>query len=350
MVQTAPKFHEIAKRIIEITEGTTLVGHNIDFDYRMLRQSFQRLGYEFKINTLDTIPLARKLIPDAESYSLGKLVKSLGIPITDQHRAGGDARATLELFKLLISKDKESEIIQKQYEESNAKTYVNKVRDLTQDLPAEKGIIYFQNADGKIIFSDFAEDIGRYAKKLFNSQSKRYDRVQTESVQIHFEKAQNPLAAKLMMKAKGISKKETLPFGLFFRNEKFFAEKTALRKNEKPLLKFRSYTQASKVLTFIKKQENLTDFENLTEKIILPKDKKLLISQGRTMGEKMYIIMENQKISAFGFYDLYTQIQTLDRIEKLKIDLPAPTSEFNNDIQLALLRGDMQILPMPEQR
>ena len=43
MVKTAPKFHELAKRVVEITEGTTLVGHNIDFDYRMLRQSFQRL-------------------------------------------------------------------------------------------------------------------------------------------------------------------------------------------------------------------------------------------------------------------------------------------------------------------
>jgi DNA polymerase-3 subunit epsilon len=73
MVKTAPKFHEIAKRIVEITEGTILVGHNIDFDYRMLRQSFKRLGFDFKINTLDTIPLTKKLIPHEKSYSLGKL-------------------------------------------------------------------------------------------------------------------------------------------------------------------------------------------------------------------------------------------------------------------------------------
>lgn len=126
MVKTAPKFHEIARRIIEITANTTLVGHNIDFDYRMLRQSFQRLGYDFKINTLDTIPLAKKLIPDEVSYSLGKLVKSLGIPLTNHHRAEGDARATLELFRLLVSKDTENEIIQKQHEETNAKTYINK--------------------------------------------------------------------------------------------------------------------------------------------------------------------------------------------------------------------------------
>ena len=48
MVKRAPKFHEIAKRVIEMTENTTLVGHNVEFDYRMLRQSFRRLGFDFQ--------------------------------------------------------------------------------------------------------------------------------------------------------------------------------------------------------------------------------------------------------------------------------------------------------------
>ena len=155
MVSTAPKFHEIAKRVVEITEGTTLVGHNIDFDYRMLRQAFKRLGYDYKIDTLDTITMNKKLIPEAESYSLGKLVKSVGIPLLDAHRAAGDAKATVDLFKLLISKDVDNEIIQEQFDETNAKTYINRIKALTQDLPNEKGIIYFQDKKGKILFSDF---------------------------------------------------------------------------------------------------------------------------------------------------------------------------------------------------
>ena len=128
MVLTAPKFHEIAKRVVEITQDSTLVGHNIDFDYRMLRQSFKRLGYDFKINTLDTIPLAKKLIPEEKSYSLSKLCKSIGIPLTEAHRASGDARATLDLFKLLMIKDKSNEIIQSQHEENHAKSYLNKIQ------------------------------------------------------------------------------------------------------------------------------------------------------------------------------------------------------------------------------
>ncbi len=206
MVKTAPKFHELAKRVIEITQGTTLVGHNIDFDYRMLRQSFHELGYDFKINTLDTIPLAKKLIPNAESYSLGKLVKSIGIPLVDQHRAGGDARATLELLKVLIAKDSDSEIIQKQFEETNAKTYINKIKTLTQDLPNERGIIYFQNEEGKILMSDDVDDINKFAKKVFNSKAKKLELIQQNTEKISYEIVGNDLVAKMILRSRGFKK------------------------------------------------------------------------------------------------------------------------------------------------
>ena len=46
MVKTAPKFHEIAKRVVEITSDSILVAHNAQFDYRILQLEFKRLGYE----------------------------------------------------------------------------------------------------------------------------------------------------------------------------------------------------------------------------------------------------------------------------------------------------------------
>jgi DNA polymerase-3 subunit epsilon len=52
----------------------------------------------------------------------------------------------------LISKDTENEIIQKQHDETNAKTYINKIKELTQDLPNEKGFVYFQNEVAKLFF------------------------------------------------------------------------------------------------------------------------------------------------------------------------------------------------------
>lgn len=348
MVKTAPKFHELAKRVVEITEGTTLVGHNIDFDYRMLRQSFQRLGYDFKINTLDTIPLAKKLIPDEVSYSLGKLVKSLGIPLINAHRAEGDARATLELFKLLLSKDTNNEIIQEQHEETNAKTYINKIKLLTQDLPSEKGFVYFQNEAGKIIFSDYVQDINKFSKKLFNSKSKKWESIQTEVEQINFELTGTDIIAKLILNSKGIKKRETLPFGLYFRNDKYIVEKNTLNKTEKPILKFKAFTQGSKAVQFISKIEEFKDINVFKKKIDFRKRNELWLGSGRKLGEKLFLIIDNGKVASYGFYELFTQIQTMSKISKLKIDLPLPTSDLINDLQLALLRGDFETLPLPK--
>ncbi|MDO5616090.1 MAG: 3'-5' exonuclease [Cruoricaptor ignavus] len=348
MVRTAPKFHEIARRVVEITEGTTLVGHNIDFDYRMLRQSFSRLGYEFKINVLDTIPLAKKLIPEAESYSLSKLVKSLGIPLTEAHRAGGDARATLDLFKLLINKDIDNDIIQKHHEETNAKTYVNKIKELTQDLPNEQGIVYFQNADGQILFTDFVDDINRFSKRLFNSKSKRYKNIQEQSSQIHYELAGSTILAKLMMKTKGVKKRETLPFGLYFRNGKYLVEKNSANEKDIPVLKFRSFTQGLKALEYIKSQTDLADISQLLELINLKNKNGIWSINGRTLGEKAFMIMEKGKVLSYGFYELHTQIQNQKTIDGLKIDIKGFTEGLKNDLKLALLKNDVEIFPLPK--
>ena len=105
MLISAPKFYEVAKRIIEITTDCVIVAHNAAFDYRILRTEFRRLGYNYEARTLCTVELSKKLLPEQPSHSLGKLVRALGIPMADRHRASGDALATIKLFKILLEKD-----------------------------------------------------------------------------------------------------------------------------------------------------------------------------------------------------------------------------------------------------
>ncbi|MDP9957546.1 3'-5' exonuclease [Epilithonimonas hungarica] len=348
MVITAPKFHEIAKRVVEITQDSTLVGHNIDFDYRMLRQSFKRLGYEFKINTLDTIPLAKKLIPDEKSYSLSKLCKSIGIPLSEAHRASGDARATLDLFKLLIIKDNNNEIIQSQQEENHAKNYINKVQLLTEDLPNERGILYFQNNEGKIIYSDVVEDLYKSAKKIFDSDKSKYKKLQDETEKISYELTGTDLIAKLMMQNKGIQKRQPLTFGLFYRKNKFILEKIRKTQEEKPLLRFKSFTQGLKAINYIKSKDELKDLIEFTQKINLKKRNEIWSSSGRTLGEKSFLVLEKGKLIGFGFYELYHQIQSLDKIKKLMLPVSRFTQELQNDLQLALLRNEFEVSLLPE--
>ncbi|GGG44537.1 3'-5' exonuclease [Epilithonimonas arachidiradicis] len=347
MVITAPKFHEIAKRVVEITQDSILVGHNIDFDYRMLRQSFKRLGYEFKINTLDTIPLAKKLIPEEKSYSLSKLCKSIGIPLSEAHRASGDARATLDLFKLLIIKDKYNEIIQLQQEESQEKNYISKVQILTEDLPNERGIVYFQNKDWKIIYSDVVEDLYKSAKKIFDSDKAKYKKLQDETEKISYELTGTDLIAKLMMQNKGIHKRQQLTFGLFYRKNKYILEKIKLQE-DKPLLRFKSFTQGLKAINYIKSKEDLKDFVEFTQKINLKGRNEIWSSSGRTLGEKSFLVLEKGKLIGFGFYELYHQIQSLDKIKKLMLPVPRFTQDLQNDLQLALLRNEYDVTELPK--
>lgn len=102
MVENAPKFYEVAKKILEMTEGRIFVAHNVGFDYGFIKEEFASLGYKFKRDTLCTVRLSRKLIPGMLSYSLGNLCESLGIGIENRHRAEGDATATAKLFDILM--------------------------------------------------------------------------------------------------------------------------------------------------------------------------------------------------------------------------------------------------------
>lgn len=347
MVKTAPKFHEIAKRIIEITDGTTLVGHNIDFDYRMLRQSFKRLGYEFKINTLDTIPLAKKLIPDEKSYSLGKLCKSIGIPLIEEHRASGDARATLELFKLLKTKDNSKVIIQQHHEESNAKNYINKIKELTADLPSERGFLYFQNASGAIIFEDYVDDLYKSSKKLFNSKSKKFQEIQEEVEQINYELTGTDTIARLILLNRNKPKRQFLPYGLFYKDDKFLVDKNS-KQEERPILKFKNFSQGNKVKNYIKNDETLCQYKNLLEAINLKNRNQIWIGKGRSLGEKSFLILEKGKLTAYGFYELYHQIQSKSKIDKIKIEVIKTTPEILNDLKLSLLKKEYEIVQLPE--
>ena len=152
MLRNAPKFYEIAKRIVEITKGAIIVAHNAEFDSRILKTEFNRLGYDYEKSTLCTVELSRDLIPGEKSYSLGKLCKSLGIPMSDRHRATGDALATVQLFKLLLEKDQGKEIIQQSIKHSDNRTVKDKLNAILENIPEKMGVFYVHNSDGKVIY------------------------------------------------------------------------------------------------------------------------------------------------------------------------------------------------------
>ena len=106
MVKNAPRFFEVARKIVEMTEDRIFVAHNARFDYSFIQQEFKSLGFNFNRNILDTVSLSRKIFPGHRSYSLGNICRDLNISINGRHRAAGDALATTKLFEILLERSK----------------------------------------------------------------------------------------------------------------------------------------------------------------------------------------------------------------------------------------------------
>lgn len=111
MVKDAPVFSEVAFKILELIKGNIFVAHDVIFDYRFLRSEMKKAGFTLNEPKVCTLKLSEKYLPNADSYSLGKLCEALNIPIPedDRHRAAGDALATTKLLKILLGEKKEVE-------------------------------------------------------------------------------------------------------------------------------------------------------------------------------------------------------------------------------------------------
>jgi DNA polymerase-3 subunit epsilon len=197
MLRNAPKFYEVAKRIIEITEDSILVAHNADFDYRILCTEFKRLGYDFEKPSLCTVELAKNLIPDQASYSLGKLVRALGIPVSDRHRASGDALATVKLFKMLIDKDTTKSIIQESIRLNPKKQLEPRHIDIIESMPSITGVYYIHNANGEIIYIGKSKNIKKRINQHFTNNNHKSKRIQLHVASVTYEATGSELVALL---------------------------------------------------------------------------------------------------------------------------------------------------------
>ena len=197
MLRNAPKFYEVAKRIVEITKDSIVVAHNANFDYRILRTEFRRLGFEFERQTLCTVELSKKLIPDLQSYSLGKLCRTLGIPVADRHRANGDAIATTKLFQLLLDKDIQKTILTKTVRDIPKNQLDSKLLRILEELPAVTGIYYIHKANGDIIYIGKSKNIRKRINQHFTSTTHKSKKIQLQVTAVTYETTGSELVALL---------------------------------------------------------------------------------------------------------------------------------------------------------
>ncbi len=200
MVQKAPKFYEIAKKIIEITENRLFVAHNVEFDYGFIKAEFAALGYEFKRDKLCTVKLSKKLIPGKKSYSLGKLTEELGIQINGRHRAAGDAYATVQLFNYILKLDAESKpLIEEMTFHSIKGLHPLFDRKVLEELPEKTGVYYFYDENDKLIYIGKSINIrSRILQHLSNNSTKKSIEMKSKITNVSYELTGSELIALLL--------------------------------------------------------------------------------------------------------------------------------------------------------
>lgn len=356
MLRHAPKFYEVAKRIIEITDGCIMVAHNALFDNRILTTEFDRLGYQYEKQTLCTVELSKKLIPDMPSYSLGKLVKTLGIPLTDRHRAQGDAKATVALFKLLLSKDTSKEIISETLRKDPKRQLEPKLIDIIETTPSETGVYYMRNEAGKIIYIGKSKNIKKRLTQHFTSDNRKSKKIQLEVKSVTFEKTGNELIA-LLKESEEIKHNKPI-YNRALRRTTFTHQLTSFVDEngyinlkiekadgrKKAITTFSNYQQAKSALFKITEEyqlcqkltglydtskhcfnytikecygacigkEPIEEYNNrvktFLEKRSYQNQNMLIIDRGRDIDERSVILIENGVYKGYGFYNLNHQI------------------------------------------
>lgn len=377
MLRSAPKFHEVAKRIVEITQDTVIVAHNAQFDYRILRTEFRRLGYNFERKTLCTVELSQKLLPEADSYSLGKLVRSLGIAVSDRHRANGDALATIKLFKLLLSKDLDKSILKTVVKAETLGELSPRQLDIIEVLPSKMGIYYMHNKDGDIIFIGKSSNIKKKVNQHFTKSGDRARKLQKAIKKVTFEKTGNELFAllkeneelrrnrpKFNLKPKPrlfshglyqtISEEGYITFYTAAINAKGSAGLvTTFNSNHgaKNLLyditsefmlcdKLNGLSEAknncskydeSKCNGACIKKEAVSDYNVRAQEVIkkysISNKNNVIVEKGREIGEYAAFLIQNGQFMGMGFYDLNHQINNIHILESI---ITPMKSDMNN--------------------
>ncbi|MES2544198.1 MAG: exonuclease domain-containing protein [Bacteroidota bacterium] len=369
MLRSAPKFFEIAKRIIEMTNDCVLVAHNASFDYRILRTEFNRLGYDFHQKTLCTVELSQKLLPEQPSHSLGKLVRALGIPMADRHRASGDALATVKLFKILLEKDVEKTIVKELIKTEIKSGITPKLYDIIASVPSKTGVYYIHREDGNIIFIGSNKNIKKRINQHFTGITTSAKKIQKEVFKVSYEETGSELIA-ILKEIQEINihrpvynrmpAKNNFGWSIYsekdsngYLNLKF--QKTDGRRKEittfataieakNAMYRISSHYKLCQKLTGLYETKNhcfqhtinecdgacigkipFTEYntrvENFIEKNLFDNQNRVIVDKGRSISEYSAILIENGIYKGYAFYDLNYQIHNVEILKNIIVPM-----------------------------
>ena len=102
MVVDADPIEEVLPKFLDFCEDCVLVAHNAGFDMSFIIENAARIGLPTEYTYVDTVGIARVLLPNQAKHTLDAVAKTLGVSLENHHRAVDDAEATAEIFVKMI--------------------------------------------------------------------------------------------------------------------------------------------------------------------------------------------------------------------------------------------------------
>lgn len=146
MVIDAPTIDKILPEFLKFCEGAVMVAHNADFDMSFIISEGKKLGIERDYTIVDTVALARMLLPHISKYKLDNVAKALNVSLENHHRAVDDAGCTAEIFVKFIEMLKVRDIFTLDGINEMGTTSVERIKK----LPTHHAIILATNEVGRV--------------------------------------------------------------------------------------------------------------------------------------------------------------------------------------------------------
>ena len=170
MVEDAPDFKDIAKRVSTLLQDKVFVAHNVNFDYSFVQKQLADAGYPITSKKMCTVRYSRKIVPGHKSYSLGNICSQFGIKNLDAHRAMSDTKATVQLLHELLRRDYDQ--FWKTYLKNGKEVNLPSGLDLQvfNKLPEKPGVYYMKNNVGEILYIGKAKKIKSRVAQHFSGK------------------------------------------------------------------------------------------------------------------------------------------------------------------------------------
>jgi DNA polymerase-3 subunit epsilon len=381
MVKSSPLFENIASELYAFLRGKIFVAHNVNFDYKFLKQAFFECGITFNEKRLCTIRLSREIIPGMPSYSLSKLTRSLGIGLNNAHRAMPDTEATAELFELLYKKNLPfiETSLKANSNESTLPANLPKAR--FKKLPKKTGVYYFHNNKGEVIYIGKAKNLKSRVSSHFTGKLSRKNEVFSREIfDVSFELTGSELIAAFLEDTEikhnwpvyNRSQKSRIDkFGVFIYEDRSNNKRLGINKVTSQSVFIKAFPTLSEARNWLIKkvdefslkplccgmeqfdreeisiEEHTINIEMFLAGFNLGEDTLVIKGKGRWADEKSFIYIEKGNYKGYGYYSGQENLSNVDEFKNF-LTLQKETTLIRSVIksELKKKKSDYEIITL----